>query len=102
MSAFVTVQEGCDKFCTFCVVPYTRGAETSRPVEAILKEVETLAAKGPHTVEIVLKKPYAPLLPQLALPSGMAVIMAKESIAQPLTQFIGTGPNRFSERRPEQ
>ena len=46
VSAFLTVQEGCDKFCTFCVVPYTRGAETSRPVDAIIAEAERLAAAG--------------------------------------------------------
>ncbi|WP_040308504.1 tRNA (N6-isopentenyl adenosine(37)-C2)-methylthiotransferase MiaB [Asticcacaulis biprosthecium] len=45
-TAFLTVQEGCDKFCTFCVVPYTRGAEWSRPVAAILDEAQALAAKG--------------------------------------------------------
>jgi tRNA-2-methylthio-N6-dimethylallyladenosine synthase len=45
-SAFVTVQEGCDKFCSFCVVPYTRGAEVSRPAAKVLGEVERLAAMG--------------------------------------------------------
>jgi tRNA-2-methylthio-N6-dimethylallyladenosine synthase len=45
-TAFLTVQEGCDKFCTFCVVPYTRGAEWSRPVKSILDEAKALAAKG--------------------------------------------------------
>ncbi len=45
-SAFITVQEGCDKFCSFCVVPYTRGAEYSRPAAAIIAEAERLAASG--------------------------------------------------------
>jgi tRNA-2-methylthio-N6-dimethylallyladenosine synthase len=53
ISAFVTVQEGCDKFCTFCVVPYTRGAEVSRPVEKIATEVERLAAAGVREVTLI-------------------------------------------------
>jgi tRNA-2-methylthio-N6-dimethylallyladenosine synthase len=53
ISAFVTVQEGCDKFCTFCVVPYTRGAEVSRPVEKILVEVANLAAGGVREVTLI-------------------------------------------------
>ncbi|ADM08923.1 hypothetical protein PB2503_04242 [Parvularcula bermudensis HTCC2503] len=51
-AAFVTIQEGCDKFCTFCVVPYTRGAEVSRGTDAIAAEVRDLAAQG--VVEITL------------------------------------------------
>jgi len=51
-SAFLTVQEGCDKFCSFCVVPYTRGAEFSRPVADILAEARRLLAGG--AVEITL------------------------------------------------
>ena len=46
LTAFLTVQEGCDKFCSFCVVPYTRGAETSRPLEQVLREARTLAEAG--------------------------------------------------------
>ena len=53
ISTFVTVQEGCDKFCTFCVVPYTRGAEVSRPVEKIVAEVERLTEAGVREVTLI-------------------------------------------------
>ena len=53
ISAFVTVQEGCDKFCTFCVVPYTRGSEVSRPVAAIVAEVERLADAGVREITLI-------------------------------------------------
>jgi tRNA-2-methylthio-N6-dimethylallyladenosine synthase len=53
VSAFVTVQEGCDKFCTFCVVPYTRGAEASRPVAQIIAEVARLADAGVREVTLI-------------------------------------------------
>ncbi|MGH6771668.1 MAG: tRNA (N6-isopentenyl adenosine(37)-C2)-methylthiotransferase MiaB [Xanthobacteraceae bacterium] len=53
VSAFVTVQEGCDKFCTFCVVPYTRGAEMSRTADKIVAEVERLADAGVREVTLI-------------------------------------------------
>jgi len=52
-SAFLTVQEGCDKFCTFCVVPYTRGAEFSRSVETIVAEAERLAGSGSRELTLL-------------------------------------------------
>ena len=52
VSSFLTIQEGCDKFCNFCVVPYTRGPEYSRPFKQIIKEVEELVGQG--TREIIL------------------------------------------------
>ncbi len=53
VTAFLTVQEGCDKFCTFCVVPYTRGGEWSRPAGDILAEARVLAAKGVREVTLL-------------------------------------------------
>lgn len=53
VAAFLTVQEGCDKFCTFCVVPYTRGAEVSRPVDRILGEAERLAEAGVREITLL-------------------------------------------------
>jgi len=52
-SAFLTVQEGCDKFCTFCVVPYTRGAEYSRPAEDVIAEAGRLAAAGVREITLL-------------------------------------------------
>ncbi len=53
VTAFLTVQEGCDKFCSFCVVPYTRGAEYSRPVAAVLAEAKRLVASGAREVTLL-------------------------------------------------
>jgi tRNA-2-methylthio-N6-dimethylallyladenosine synthase len=53
VTAFVTVQEGCDKFCTFCVVPYTRGAEISRAVSKIVAEIERLADAGVREITLI-------------------------------------------------
>jgi tRNA-2-methylthio-N6-dimethylallyladenosine synthase len=53
VSAFLTVQEGCDKFCTFCVVPYTRGAEVSRPAAKIVAEAEVLARAGVREITLL-------------------------------------------------
>ncbi|MFL4468352.1 tRNA (N6-isopentenyl adenosine(37)-C2)-methylthiotransferase MiaB [Tateyamaria armeniaca] len=52
-TAFLTVQEGCDKFCAFCVVPYTRGAEVSRPVDRILSEARDLVERGVREITLL-------------------------------------------------
>ncbi|WPB86659.1 tRNA (N6-isopentenyl adenosine(37)-C2)-methylthiotransferase MiaB [Sediminicoccus rosea] len=53
ITAFLTIQEGCDKFCSFCVVPYTRGAEYSRPVAAVLAEARKLVGQGAREITLL-------------------------------------------------
>ena len=53
VSAFLTIQEGCDKFCSFCVVPYTRGAEFSRPASAVLAEARELVTQGAREITLL-------------------------------------------------
>ncbi|GEL55146.1 tRNA-2-methylthio-N(6)-dimethylallyladenosine synthase [Acetobacter syzygii] len=52
-TAFLTIQEGCDKFCSFCVVPYTRGAESSRPVQSVLAEARRMAQSGVQEISLL-------------------------------------------------
>jgi tRNA-2-methylthio-N6-dimethylallyladenosine synthase len=53
VTAFLTIQEGCDKFCSFCVVPYTRGAEQSRPAAAVIAEARRLVAQGAREISLL-------------------------------------------------
>ncbi|WP_294768546.1 ABC transporter substrate-binding protein [uncultured Rhodoferax sp.] len=98
----VKFHNGRDLTADDVVASLQRWMELSPRGKAVGKEVASLTAKGPLSVELKLKNPYAPLLAQLALPSGMAAIMAKDSIAPQLKEFIGTGPYKFKERRPDQ
>ena len=98
----VMLHSGRDLNADDVVASLQRWMEQSPRGKAVGKEVESIKAKGALGIEIALKAPYAPLVSQLALPSGMAAIMAKESIATPLTTFVGTGPYKFKERKPDQ
>ena len=84
------------------VASLQRWIEQSPRGKALGKVVDSRKSTSPSVVTLMLKEPYAPLPAQLALPSGMAAIMAKESIATPLKDFVGTGPYRFKERKPDQ
>ena len=84
------------------VASLQRWMEISPRGKSVGKEIASIEAKGSHVVEVKLKSPYAPLLSQLALPTSMAAILAKETIAPQLKEFVGTGPYKFKERKPDQ
>lgn len=79
-----------------------RWMETAPRGKAVGAVVEQMTSPEKYTLEIRLKTPYAPLLAQLAMPAGGAVILPKNKLAQTLTEFIGTGPYKLKERRPDQ
>jgi tRNA-2-methylthio-N6-dimethylallyladenosine synthase len=82
VTAFLSIQEGCDKFCTFCVVPYTRGAEFSRPLADVLKEARSLADQGVREITLLGQNvnayhggvSFTDLLKELAAINGIARI----------------------------
>jgi len=84
------------------VASLKRWMEMAPRGKAQAKNIETLEAKGPLAIEIKLKQPVPSLLAHLAMPSGFAVVMPKETIANPLKDFVGTGPYKFKERKPDQ
>src|SRR5207245_6780496 len=98
----VKFHNGKDMTSDDVVASLKRWMEMAPRAKAVAKEVKSHEAKGPYTVVITLNRAYAPLVAHFALPSGFAVIMAKDSIANPLTQFVGTGPYVFKERKPDQ
>ncbi len=94
VSAFLTVQEGCDKFCTFCVVPYTRGGEWSRPAEAIEAEARALAAKGVREVTLLGQNVNAYAGPDMPEGGGLAALVRR------LAQIEGLDRIRYTTSHP--
>jgi len=98
----VMLHSGRELHADDVVASLKRWMEVSPRGKSVAAQVADLVAKGPLNVDISMKNAYAPLLSQLAMASGMAGIMAKESLAQPLREYVGTGPYKFKERKPDQ
>ncbi|MBS0295001.1 MAG: tRNA (N6-isopentenyl adenosine(37)-C2)-methylthiotransferase MiaB [Proteobacteria bacterium] len=99
-TAFLTVQEGCDKFCTFCVVPYTRGAEWSRPVASVLAEARALAEKGVREVTLLGQNVNAYNgLDESGAPSSLAALARALAKIEGLDRirYTTSHPNDFSD-----
>lgn len=98
VTAFLSIQEGCDKFCTFCVVPYTRGAEYSRPAADVVAEARALAASGVREITLLGQNvnayhgegatSFADLLAKLAQVEGVARLRYMTSHPTEMTEDL--------------
>ena len=95
VAAFLTVQEGCDKFCTFCVVPYTRGAEASRPPAALLDEARRLVAQGVRELTLLGQNVNAYAA---AMPDGRSLSLA--GLISELARIDGLERIRYTTSHP--
>lgn len=96
-SAFVSIMEGCSKYCSFCVVPYTRGTEVSRPFEDVLVEVAQLAAQGVREVNLLGQNVNAYRGP---LGEGSAEVADLGLLIRTIAQIEGIGRIRFTTSHP--
>ncbi len=101
VSAFVSVMEGCSRFCTYCVVPYTRGREISRPVADVLAEVKGLAAQGVREVNLLGQNvnAYRGLTPDLPRKADLAWLIRQVAAVDGIERirFTSSHPSAISE-----
>lgn len=98
----VTLHSGRELNAGDVVASLQRWLEMTPRGKSVAANVASMEAVGSHGLKIAFKAPVPTFATHMALPSGYAAIMAKESIATPLVSFVGTGPYRFQERRPDQ
>ena len=108
VSAFLTVQEGCDKFCTFCVVPYTRGAEVSRSADSIAAEARSLVEQGVREITLLGQNVNAWRSPPAQEGFGRAISADKDgawglgALCRHLAQIDGLERLRFTTSHPRE
>jgi tRNA-2-methylthio-N6-dimethylallyladenosine synthase len=103
VAAFLSIQEGCDKFCTFCVVPYTRGAEQARPVAEVVAEAERLVAGGAREITLLGQNvnAYHGAAPRRAsLGAGGAASWALGRLIRRLAEIEGLARLRYTTSHP--
>lgn len=99
-SAFVSIQEGCNKFCTYCIVPYTRGEEINRPVEDVLREIVALAKQGVKEITLLGQNvnAYQGRLENQKADLALLIRLIAEIKEIVRIRFTTSHPNAFSDR----